>query len=153
MTHFQRVKEWMREFGQEAGDTPTLPELGTLKLRHELIHEEALECLGALTAFRMAYAKGRQPTEEEYVHLLKELADLIVVTVGTFAALGVDGDHVTNEVINNNYEKLSSRRFSDSGKLIVPPEIKKQLKQKVEDSLKSFIRKPPEQLSFLFDKQ
>ncbi len=111
MTAFQRVREWMRKFGQAAPTAPQVPAIEEVKLRYDLIEEESLETLKALALMRGYFSKGMPVPPEIMTQVAKELADLIIVALGTFAAFGIDGDRAVELVIENNDLKLDHGLF------------------------------------------
>ena len=123
MSNFDNVKQWMRAAGQDVPSSPTPLDDRTDHLRKKLINEEYIEYLAA-------------ETQAEQV---KELVDLLVVTYGALAAMGVDGDTVFDRVMDNNWEKLDRKEVREDGKIIVPPEIKKQLKAEIETWVDNYI--------------
>lgn len=60
------------------------------------------------------------PPSTDLVALAQELADLEVVTVGTMAVLGIDGDQVFQAVHEANMSKLPLTR-RDDGKILKSP--------------------------------
>lgn len=95
---------------------PVVPSEAMLQLRHTLIreeYEEVSEAFAALTA-----VSDNDPAA--LTDLAHELADLLYVVYGTFAAMGVDADAVFAEVHRANMTKLEGPRRAD-GKLLKPP--------------------------------
>jgi predicted HAD superfamily Cof-like phosphohydrolase len=123
MTNFQKIKEFHRVFGRTPD--PTEPDIGTdgtRKLRATLVFEEFKELLHEL-GFKLDVEFGRNNETnrvENYVVLkersnvevlsprkiAKETADLLVVTYGTAASLGIDIDKAYDEVHASNMSKL-----------------------------------------------
>lgn len=79
----------------------------TSRLRGILIEEEAREVCQAL--------KSGNADD-----VLKELADLIVVTVGTAVVYGMDIDTAFERVHENNMAKIKNGTVRDDGKLVKP---------------------------------
>lgn len=100
----QRVRDWMKAFGQDCPETPTIPSLEIRKLRAKLILEEALETIKGLG---LSTALHDSADGEMLIHSIEELTpsfeskfepnlidiidgceDLKVVTEGTLVACG-----------------------------------------------------------------
>ncbi len=97
-------------------EEPTIPSEAILQLRHTLIREEYEEV-------REAFAELTAVSSDDpaaLTNLAHELADLLYVVYGTFAAIGVDADAVFAEVHRANMTKLEGPRRAD-GKLLKPP--------------------------------
>ncbi len=114
-TNYQQIIDF-----QEAVDSvpmqPAIPSEAILQLRHTLIreeYEEVSEAFAELTA-----VVHNDPAA--LTNLAHELADLLYVVYGTFAAMGVDADAVFAEVHRANMTKLEGPRRAD-GKLLKPP--------------------------------
>jgi predicted HAD superfamily Cof-like phosphohydrolase len=114
-TNYQQILDF-----QAAVDSvpvePLVPSEAILQLRHTLIreeYEEVSEAIAELTA-----VSSNDPSA--LTDLAHELADLLYVVYGTFAAIGVDADAVFAEVHRANMTKLEGPRRAD-GKLLKPP--------------------------------
>jgi NTP pyrophosphatase (non-canonical NTP hydrolase) len=83
----------MKAFGQNAPDYPEIPSQETLALRYELIREELEEFDEAIK-------------ENDLVGMADALADILYVTYGALAALGLPGDKLFEEVHRSNMSKL-----------------------------------------------
>jgi predicted HAD superfamily Cof-like phosphohydrolase len=115
VTNFNRLEEFHAAVGQAVPSGPIVPDAATLELRQRLIEEEFKETIEAFSELRA------QPevSSEAYSHLMRELADLLYVTYGTFVACGVDADAVFAEVHRANMHKASGPRRAD-GKVLKP---------------------------------
>lgn len=87
-----------------------------IKLRKKLIHEEAEEAIEALDQFNMDVGDGRDPSESALA-VAKELADVMVVTVGTAARLGLQVDLAFTEVAASNLSKVDPPAYREDGKI------------------------------------
>lgn len=102
----QKLEGTIQGASQEP-DQKFVPGSYTSHLRGILIEEEAREVCQAL----------KSGTKEE---VLKELSDLIVVTVGTAVVYGMDLTTAFNRVHDNNMLKIANGTVRDDGKLIKP---------------------------------
>lgn len=96
----EEVARWMRAFGQVVQDRPAMPNKDVLSLRINLIEEETIETVNALSTpipFKELQSLGE---------IADGLADLLVVTFGTAAALGIDIGPVFAEVMRSNWSKF-----------------------------------------------
>ena len=124
-SNFELVRDWMVKAGQEC---PVSPKNATPRweLRETLIKEEFYEYLEESNPF----------VNTKYI---KELADLLIVTYGAFADLGIDADEVVKIVAENNTKKLKAKEVRADGKITTPRHIKQQLKEEVETQLENLI--------------
>lgn len=122
----QKVAEWMRQFGQETPEKPTIPSLEMRKLRAKLMLEECLETIvdglgieGLEIGDRdwnfgciLADLANKKSTiyEGEFAPNLEKIADGCadshVVTLGTEVACGLRSEENFNEVMRSNDTKL-----------------------------------------------
>lgn len=143
-SNFERVKEWhnMSEIF-EAPDKLTVMDVDLTQLRKTLCKEEGTELDDALADYQLAAdptgTVPKIPNDETVLNVLKEVADVLVVAQGVFVSLGVDGDKVFDLVMDNNDAKLDHAVRRDDGKLIVPPEVKADLKAKMKVALMQLI--------------
>jgi len=127
-TQQKQVADWMRKFGQEVRDTPTIPPLEERKLRAKLILEEALETIKALGIDSLHDSMGCICDFDEVLEALGRcqdldwgdchtpkltkiadgIADSLVVQLGTAVACGIDITPVFDEVMRSNHSKLWS---------------------------------------------
>jgi predicted HAD superfamily Cof-like phosphohydrolase len=115
MTNFNRLEAFHAAVGQAVPIVPTVPNAATLELRQRLIEEEFKETLEAFSELRA----NPDVRGEAFSHLMRELADLLYVTYGTFVDCGVDADAVFAEVHRANMHKASGPRRAD-GKVLKP---------------------------------
>ncbi|MCP4362442.1 MAG: hypothetical protein GY796_30925 [Chloroflexi bacterium] len=97
---------------------PTVPQAEILSVRRTLIREEYEEVMAAFGEVD-GVENGRSP--QALTELAHELADLLYVVYGTFAACGIDADAVFSEVHSANMRKMGGPRRAD-GKLLKPPD-------------------------------
>jgi len=130
--HQERVEEFMKKAGQVVPARPIMCPNEILRLRANLILEEALETIEAmgfqvvLKPFDGAIEVGPQVREPDLVKIVDGCGDISVVTTGTLSALGVKDRPVLEAVDANNLAKFgpgSYRRESD-GKWMKPPDHK-----------------------------
>lgn len=100
MSEIKRIQDWNKTVG-----VPNKfdPEKADLYL--DLITEEYEETKEAFSKFKYT-DKDLLSIEELYSNLLKECADLIVVTTGLIHSLGQDADAVLKVVNDSNYSKF-----------------------------------------------
>jgi predicted HAD superfamily Cof-like phosphohydrolase len=105
-----KLREFHIAFAQLANDRPQMIPDAELKLRWELINEEAAE-------FQEAAEK------RDLVGMADAIADIIYVTLGTAEALGLDAEPFFNEVHRSNMTKVwpdGTVRKSETGKVLKP---------------------------------
>ena len=142
LTNFELVRQWMIDAGQEVPEKARIMEAEIGSLRRKLISEEYQETMMAMDehdVHRFREGPDSDYTRKAAVNLAKELADILVVVYGALVAMGVDGDKVFRAVMDNNDRKLSNMMHRPDGKVIVPPEVKAELKQQVYNELRLII--------------
>ncbi len=115
MTNFEKVKEFMRTFGQEVKDKSEFPNEKIIELRKKLIEEEFNELKQAIN-------------EKDLVEVADALTDILVVTYGAGVAFGVNLDKCFEEVHRSNMSKLSEDGkpiFNEFGKVMKGPNYSK----------------------------
>ena len=115
MTNFEKVKEFMRTFGQEVKDKSEFPNEKIIDLRKKLIEEEFDELKQAIN-------------EKDLVEVADALTDILVVTYGAGVAFGVNLDQCFEEVHRSNMSKLSEDGkpiFNEFGKVMKGPNYSK----------------------------
>ena len=115
MTNFEKVKEFMRTFGQEVKDKSEFPNEKIIELRKKLIEEEFDELKQAIN-------------EKDLVEVADALTDILVVTYGAGVAFGVNLDQCFEEVHRSNMSKLSEDGkpiFNEFGKVMKGPNYSK----------------------------
>ena len=93
MTNFEKVKLFMKTYGQEVKDKAGLSDAETNKLRIDLIKEELEELTEAMQ-------------DENLLEVADALTDILYVTYGAGHAFGIDLDKCFEEVQNSNMSKL-----------------------------------------------
>lgn len=101
--------------GFDLASSPAMPPSGPLAL--QLIREEAEE---VASAFAAAMDSRCRVNGVSMTHVAQELADLVYVTLGAAARLGIDLGPVFDEVHRANLAKAGGPRRAD-GKLLKPP--------------------------------
>ena len=124
----QDIDDLMLNFGHEIHAKPKMPSEDTLQLRMKLIAEESQELLEALE-------------EGDLPHIAKELADVLVVTIGCASALGIDMNPVWDIVHDSNMAKIGGPVDPETGKQLKPegwkpPDIESEIKRQLEQSCK-----------------
>lgn len=117
-SNFEKIVDFHEAIDGERPSAPTVPSAEILALREKLIREEYGEVCEAFAALTAVNANGDTP---DLTYLAHELADLLYVVYGTFAACGIDADAVFAEVHRANMTKLGGPRRAD-GKLLKPPD-------------------------------
>ena len=115
MTNFEKVKEFMRTFGQEVKDKSEFPNEKIIELRKKLIEEEFDELKQAIN-------------EKDLVEVADALTDILVVTYGAGVAFGINLDKCFEEVHRSNMSKLSEDGkpiFNEFGKVMKGPNYSK----------------------------
>ena len=111
MSNFSKVKTFMKTFGQEVKDKPSLPDKKIQDLRYELIKEE-------LDEFKQAIE------DKNLKEVADALTDILYVTYGAGHAFGIDLDKCFDEVQSSNMSKLGSNGkpiYNESGKVMKGP--------------------------------
>jgi len=111
MTNFNKVKTFMRSFGQEVKNKASFPDPKIQKLRFELIKEELNELKIALD-------------QKNLKEVADALTDILYVTYGAGHAFGIDLDKCFEEVQLSNMSKLGADGkpiYNDSGKVMKGP--------------------------------
>ena len=111
MTNFQKVKTFMKIFGQEVKSEPSFSSEKINDLRYNLIKEELAE-------FKEAIDK------KDLLEAADALTDLLYVTYGAGHAFGINLDDCFNEVQNSNMSKLGTDGkpiYNEAGKVMKGP--------------------------------
>lgn len=106
-TNLEKVKEFMKIFGQKVQSTPEWPNEDILYLRTRLIEEEVEELLDGVD-------------RRDFENVAKELTDILYVVYGMGAALGIDLDATFQEVHRSNLSKLENGKvlYRKDGKVM-----------------------------------
>jgi len=114
LTNFQKVKEFHKVFGRTKDpEVPTIPSNDSIMLRWRLISEEyqelSEELFDSITEQNGEFFVTRDVIKEDIdlSKVAKEMADLLYVIYGTYAAIGIDADKVFTEVHRSNMSKLT----------------------------------------------
>ena len=110
-TNFENVKRFMNTCDQEVKKSPKLPSEEVVDLRLDLIEEELQELTTA------SY-------NEDMVEIADALTDILYVSYGMGAALGIDLDKCFEEVQRSNMSKLGADGkpiYREDGKVMKGP--------------------------------
>ena len=111
MTNFEKVKKFMKIFGQEIKEKAEFPDENITSLRYDLINEELLELKEALD-------------NKDIKEVADALTDILYVTYGAGHAFGIDLDKCFAEVQNSNMSKLGEDGkpiYNEKGKVMKGP--------------------------------
>jgi len=111
MTNFEKVKTFMKTFGQEVKEKSSFGSEKINELRYSLIKEE-------LEELRMAM------DSKNLVEVADALTDILYVTYGAGHAFGINLDKCFDEVQQSNMSKLDDHGnpiYNDSGKVMKGP--------------------------------
>ena len=110
-TNFENVKLFMKTFGQEVKEYPDLPPEEVVDLRLDLINEEVGELCEAVEC-------------DDMTEIADALTDILYVTYGMGAALGIDLDKCFEEVQRSNMSKMGEDgkpMYREDGKVMKGP--------------------------------
>jgi predicted HAD superfamily Cof-like phosphohydrolase len=122
MSNFNKVKIFMKIFGQKVESKPFFPDQKIQDLRYELIKEELEELKVALE-------------EKNLKEVADALTDILYVAYGAGHAFGIDLDKCFEEVQASNMSKLGKNGkpiYNEAGKVMKGPNY-------FEPNLKKFI--------------
>ena len=111
MSNFNKVGLFMKTFGQEVKNKPSLSSDKINKLRIDLIKEELDELKEAMD-------------NKDLLEVADALTDILYVTYGAGQAFGIDLDKCFDEVQNSNMSKLGKNGepiYNDAGKVMKGP--------------------------------
>ena len=111
MTNFEKVKTFMKTFGQEIKEKSSFSSDKINELRFNLIKEELEELRIAIDT-------------KNLVEVADALTDILYVTYGAGHAFGINLDKCFNEVQQSNMSKLDEHDnpiYNDSGKVMKGP--------------------------------
>ena len=111
MTNFEKVKTFMKTFGQEVKEKSSFSSDKINKLRINLIKEELEELKIAIDT-------------KNLVEVADALTDILYVTYGAGHAFGINLDRCFDEVQQSNMSKLNDNGnpiYNDSGKVMKGP--------------------------------
>ena len=111
MTNFEKVKTFMKTFGQEVKEKSSFSSDKINELRFNLIKEELEELRIAIDT-------------KNLVEVADALTDILYVTYGAGHAFGINLDRCFDEVQQSNMSKLDDNGnpiYNDSGKVMKGP--------------------------------
>ena len=111
MSNFNKVKTFMKTFGQEVKTKPSFSTDKINSLRYDLIEEELEELKVALE-------------EKNLTEVADALTDILYVTYGAGHAFGINLDKCFKEVQSSNMSKLNDNRkpiYDKNGKVMKGP--------------------------------
>ena len=111
MTNFEKVRVFMKTYGQEVKDKAGFSDAKTNKLRIDLIKEELEELTEAMQ-------------DENLLEVADALTDILYVTYGAGHAFGINLDKCFEEVQNSNMSKLGEDGkpiYNEAGKVMKGP--------------------------------
>jgi len=111
MTNFEKVKTFMKTFGQEVKEKSSFGSEKINELRYSLIKEELEELRIAMDSKNLA-------------EVADALTDILYVTYGAGHAFGINLDKCFDEVQQSNMSKLDDHGkpiYNDSGKVMKGP--------------------------------
>ena len=111
MTNFEKVRLFMKTYGQEVKHKAGFSCAKTNKLRIDLIKEELEELTKAMQ-------------DENLLEVADALTDILYVTYGAGHAFGIDLDKCFEEVQNSNMSKLDDNGkpiYNEHGKVMKGP--------------------------------
>ena len=111
MSNFNKVKTFMKTFGQEIKNKPSFSNDKINNLRYDLIKEELEELKIAME-------------NKDLLEVADALTDILYVTYGAGHAFGIDLDKCFEEVQSSNMSKLGEDGnpiYNESGKVMKGP--------------------------------
>jgi len=111
MSNFNKVKTFMKTYGQDVKEKAEFPENKIVQLRIDLIEEELNELKEAIK-------------NKDIVEVADALTDILYVTYGAGHSFGVNLDECFDEVQRSNMSKLGEDGkpiYNDSGKVMKGP--------------------------------
>ena len=111
MSNFERVRKFMKIFGQEVKEKAGFPNNKITSLRYDLINEELKELKEAID-------------KKDLKEVADALTDILYVTYGAGHAFGINLDNCFNEVQNSNMSKLGTDGkpiYNEAGKVMKGP--------------------------------
>ena len=108
MSNFNKVKTFMKTFGQEVKTKPSFSTDKINSLRYDLIEEELEELKIAMK-------------NKDLLEVADALTDILYVTYGDGHAFGIDLDQCFDEVQNSNMSKLDENGkpiYNEAGKVM-----------------------------------
>ncbi|RNI22224.1 hypothetical protein [Flexivirga caeni] len=118
-SNFERVRDFHDALGDDYPTVPTVPSPALLALRQRLVDEEHAEVAEAARDLAAQLTDGGPLEPTHLAPLAHELVDLLYVTYGALAALGIPADAAFAEVHRANLSKVGGPRRAD-GKVLKP---------------------------------
>ena len=115
MTNFEKVKTFMKTYGQEVKESVSFPDENIIKLRLKLIKEELEELEQALN-------------DKNLLEVADALTDILYVTYGAGHSFGINLDACFEEVQRSNMSKLDEDGkpiLNEYGKVMKGPNFSK----------------------------
>ena len=115
MSNFEKVKTFMKTYGQEVKESPSFPDENIIKLRLKLIKEELEELEQALN-------------DKNLLEVADALTDILYVTYGAGHSFGINLDSCFEEVQRSNMSKLDKDGkpiYNEYGKVMKGPNFSK----------------------------
>ena len=119
MLNSEKVRAFHDGVGYVYPTTPTVPAPELLALREALIDEEYAEVKEAIAELRERAEAPAGAGPLDLTDLASELVDLLYVTYGALAAIGVPTEEVFGAIHDANMAKLTGPRRAD-GKQLKP---------------------------------
>ena len=111
MSNFERVRKFMKTFGQEVKEKAEFPDNKITSLRYDLINEELEELKQAID-------------KKDIKEVADALPDILYVTYGAGHAFGINLDKCFEEVQKSNMSKLGNDGkpiYNEKGKVMKGP--------------------------------
>ena len=111
MSNFERVRKFMKIFGQEVKEKAGFPNNEITSLRYDLINEELEELKEAID-------------KKDLKEVADALTDILYVTYGAGHAFGINLDKCFEEVQKSNMSKLGNDGkpiYNEKGKVMKGP--------------------------------
>ncbi len=111
MSNFERVRKFMKIFGQEVKEKAGFPNNKITSLRYDLINEELKELKEAID-------------KKDLKEVADALTDILYVTYGAGHAFGINLDKCFEEVQKSNMSKLGNDGkpiYNEKGKVMKGP--------------------------------
>lgn len=126
MITYEDVKAFREAFGQEPGSDQ--PSIATQRLGDKLIREEVEEVQAEIANILSTSQDGEVVSRHQRANLLKELCDLVYVTMWVAAAYNLNIDAAFKEVHRSNMSKLGldgKPIYNEFGKVMKPDHYSK----------------------------
>ena len=111
MSNFEKVRTFMKTYGQEVKNKSEFPDDKILNLRVDLIEEELIELKEAIK-------------NKDLVEVADALTDILYVTYGAGHSFGINLDKCFAEVQRSNMSKLDENGkpiYNENGKVMRGP--------------------------------